>query len=355
MERLAVHKVFIYIVLSLVLFINTVYGVFWYFSAFKMKNLLSEVMLFTNNKKFNILHDLKGFPFYLIFRVENSTLFNKQLTISSEALLIKNRLFDKLVYVYVPSNKINITLYGDKKKDITCHTNKSSHFTVKLNNFPSLLKFSRNRVGMIDYVNIFRYEDHGLICNSVSDSENLQSIATEVNDKSNYIQLYLNKERNGNTKLEFDFYAYNIVSVKNRLNVDIKFGYEFVNQISFSKVNFYIEKFLIQGRDFSLTADGKISDFNLVTSSFKDKINLNISNYKELISFITDKKTYSKISDLLEKFILSLSEKTINESIQFSVKYNIDLKSSFIGKLSVNDFMNELDQINKLIKNESIN
>ncbi|MDG7055619.1 MAG: hypothetical protein LJD31_03745 [Wolbachia endosymbiont of Menacanthus eurysternus] len=346
------RKVFIYITVSLLLFIPAAYSGFWYFSACKTKNLLAETILYINDEKFDISHDFSGFPFDLIFHVTNPKFSSEQLTISSEALVIKNRLFDKSVYIYIPSNEINITIHGDEKKNIKCHTNNNNHFVVKLNDLPSSLRFDRNGT-MIDYIDTLRYEDHGLRCDVASDSEDQQSVITEVNGKSNYIQFHLNKELNGNAKLGFDFYAYRVASSENYLNVDTKFDYEFVNHISASRINFNIEKFLIRGNNFSLTADGGINNYNLVTSSFKDKINVDVSNYKELISFMTDKKSHSKASDALEKLISSLSEKTTDDSIQFSIKYNDDVGSSFIGKLSATDFMNQLSQITELTKNES--
>jgi hypothetical protein len=335
------RKIFIYIIISLLLFIPVAYSGFWYFSACKVKNLLAETILYINDEKFDISHDFSGFPSNLIFRVTNPKFSNEQLTISSDALLIKNRLFDKSVYIYTPSNEVDITVHGDEKKNIKCHTNDSSHFVVRLNDLPSSLRFDRNST-IIDYIDTLRYEDYGLQCDV---SENQQSVITEVNDKSNYIQFHLNKELNGNIKLGFDFYTYRYKSTASPEScINTKFDFEFVNHISASRINFNIEKFLIQSNNFSLVADGGVQNYNLVTSSFQDKINVAISNYKELISFMTDD---SKISDAFEKLISSLSEKTTDDSVQFSIKYDDDVGSSFIGKLSITDFMNQLNPINQ--------
>jgi|GEM_PF-3512334 len=349
------RKVFIYITIFLLLFIPAAYSGFWYFSACKTKNLLAETILYINDEKFDISHDFSGFPSSLIFHVTNPKFFSEQLTISSEALVIKNRLFDKSVYIHIPSNKINITAHGDETKNIKCHTNNNNHFVVKLNDLPSSLRFDRNGT-MIDYIDTLRYEDHGLRCDVASDSENQQSVITEVNDKSNYIQIDLNKELNGNIKLGFDFYTYrykSTASPESYLNIDTKLDYEFVNHISASRINLNIEKFLIQSNNFSLTADGGINNYNLVTSSFKDKINVAVSNYKELILLLTGGKNHSKASDAFEKLISSSSEKTTDDSIQFSIKYDDDVGSSFIGKLSTTDFMSQLNKITELTKNES--
>ncbi|MCA4774554.1 hypothetical protein, partial [Wolbachia endosymbiont of Mansonella perstans] len=270
-------------------------------------------------------------------------------------LVIKNRLFDKSVYIYIPNNEINITVHGNKTKNIKCHTNNNNHFVVKLNDLPSLLRFDRNGT-VIDYIETLRYADHGLRCDIASDSEDQQSIITEVNGKSNYIQIDLNKELNGNVKLGFDFYTYryeNTAIPESYLNIDIKFDYEFVTHISASRINLNIEKFLIQSNNFSLTADGGINNYNLITSSFKDKINVVMSNYKELIPLLTGEKNHSKASDVFQNLISSLSEKTTDDSIQFSIKYDNDVGSSFIGKLSTTDFMNQLSKVIELTKNES--
>ncbi|MFP3026119.1 MAG: hypothetical protein ACEY3L_07695 [Wolbachia sp.] len=336
------RKIFIYILISLPLFIPLAYSGFWYFSAFKVKSLLTD---YINDEKVDISHDFKGFPFNLVFRVTNPKFSNEQLTVSSEALMIKNRLFDKSVYIYIPSSKVNIAVRSDEKKNIKCHTHVSSHFVVKLNDLLSSLKFNRNST-VIDYIDTFRYEDYGLKCDVL---ENQQSVITEVNDKSNYIQFHFDKELNENTKLEFDFYTYrykHTASPENYLSVDAKLDYEFVNHISASKINFNIEKFLIESNNFSIAANGGVSNYNLVTSSFEDKINVAISNYKELISFVTND---SKTADKLEKSISSLSEKITNNDIQFSIKYDNNVGSGFIGKLSTTDF------ITQFTKNENSN
>ncbi|MCA4775462.1 hypothetical protein IHO40_05330 [Wolbachia endosymbiont of Mansonella ozzardi] len=349
------RKVFIYIVISLLLFIPAAYSGFWYFSACKTKNLLAETILYINDEKLDISHDFSGFPSDLIFHVTNPKFSSEGLTISSEALVIKNRLFDKSVYIYMPSNEINITVHGNKTKNIKCHTNNNNHFVVKLNNLPSLLRFDKNGT-VIDYIETLRYADNGLRCDIASDSENQQSIITEVNGKSNYIQIDLNKELNENVKLGFDFYTYryeNTAIPESYLNIDIKFDYEFVNHISASRINLNIEKFLIQSNNFSLTADGGINNYNLITSSFKDKINVDVSNYKELIPLLTGEKNYSKASDVFKNLISSLSEKTTDDSIQFSIRYDDNVGSSFIGKLSTTDFMNQLSKVIELTKNES--
>ena len=221
----------------------------------------------------------------------------------------------------------------------------SSHFIVRLNDLPSSLKFNRNST-VIDYIDTFRYEDYGLKCDVL---ENQQSVITEVSDKSNYIQFHLDKELNENTKLEFDFYTYrykHTASPENYLSVDAKLDYEFVNHISASKINFNIEKFLIESNNVSIAATGGVSNYNLVTSSFEDKINVTISNYKELISFVTND---SKTADKLEKSISSLSEKITDNDIQFSIKYDNNVGSGFIGKLSTTDF------ITQFTKNENSN
>ncbi len=349
------RKIFIYIIISLLLFIPVAYSGFWYFSACKVKNLLAETILYINDEKFDISHDFSGFPSNLIFRVTNPKFSNEQLTISSEALLIKNRLFDKSVYIYTPSNEVDITVHGDEKKNIKCHTSDSSHFVVRLNDLPSSLRFNKNST-VIDYIDTLRYEDYGLKCDVL---ENQQSVITEVNNKSNYIQFHFNEELNGNTKLGFDFYTYrykNTASPESYLSIDTKFDCEFVNDISAYRVNFNIEKFLVQSNNFSFAADGGINNYNLVTSSFKGKINVAISNYKQLVSFAIGEefsKNYPRASSAFEKLISSLSEKTTDDSVQFSIKYDDDVGSSFIGELSTTDFRNQFSKITQLTKDES--
>ncbi|APR98480.1 hypothetical protein [Wolbachia endosymbiont of Folsomia candida] len=360
------RKIFIYIIVSLFLFIPTAYSGFWYFSAWKAKNLLVETISYINDEKFDVSYDFSGFPFSFVFRITNPKISNEQLTVSSEALLVKNRLFDKSVYIYIPSNEINIADHSDEKKSIKCNINDNSRFIVKLNDLPSSLRFDGNNT-VIDYINTLRYEDYGLQCDISSNSENQKSIATEVNDRSNYIEFNFNKALDANAKLGFDFYIYrykNAASPENYLSIDTKFDYEFVNEVSSSRINFNMEKFLIQSSRsleepiFSLTADGRINNYNLATSSFKGKINVDISNYKELISFLTGEefsKSYPKASSAFEKFIPSLSEKTDDTAIQFTIRYDDDIGSGFIGKLSTADFMDKLSKITKLLNDQSSN
>ncbi|QKX02064.1 hypothetical protein [Wolbachia endosymbiont of Dirofilaria (Dirofilaria) immitis] len=346
------HKIFIYTIIFLLLFIPTVYSSFWYFYACNAKNLLAEIILYINNKKFDVSHDFSGFPFNLTFHVTNPKFSNEQLTISSNALLIKNRLFDRSVYIYIPSNEVSIAISNNKKESIRCHTNNNNHFITKLKDLPFSLLFNKNS-NVIDYIDTFRYEDYGSKCDVSTDLENHQSIITEVNGKSNYIQFYLNKELSGNNKLGFDFYTYrykNTTNPESYLSIDTKFNYEFVNHISAARINFNIEKFLIQSNNFSLAANGGVNNYNLVTSSFKDKINVAILNYKELISFMTSNP---QISDWFKKLISSLSEETTDDNVNFSIKYDTDAGLSFIGKLPITDFMNQLDKITELVKNEN--
>ncbi|QOD38089.1 hypothetical protein [Candidatus Wolbachia massiliensis] len=345
------RKIFIYVILSLLLFIPVAYSGFWYFSAHKTKNLLTETISYINDGKFNISYDFKGFPFSLIFHVTNPKFSNEQLTISSEALVIKNRLFDKSVYIYTPSNEVNIIVHDGEKKNIKCHTNDNNHLIIKLNDTPSSLRFDRNST-IIDYINTLRYEDYGLKCDVLLDSENEQNIITEVNGKSNYVQFHFNKEL---SKLGFDLYAYRFTSPEGYLSIDIKLNYEFINHISASRVNFNIEKFLVQSNNFSIAADGGVQNYNLVTFSFEDKINVAVSNYKALVPFMTGKENHSKASNAFEKLISSLSEKKTDNDIQFSIKYDDNVGSSFIGKLSTADFINQLDKITQLIKDENSN
>ena len=58
------RKIFIYILIFLPLFIPLAYGGFWYFSAFKVKSLLTD---YINDEKVDISHDFSGFPFNLVF------------------------------------------------------------------------------------------------------------------------------------------------------------------------------------------------------------------------------------------------------------------------------------------------
>ncbi|QKX01390.1 hypothetical protein GOY13_00120 [Wolbachia endosymbiont of Cruorifilaria tuberocauda] len=346
------RKVFTHVIVSLLLFIPATYSGFWYFSTFKIKNLLAEIMLYISSKKPDVSSDFSGFPSSLIFHIINPKFSNEELTISSDSLLIRNRLFDKSIYIYVPSNEVSIIMHGNKKGNIKCHTNNNNHFIVKLSNSPSLLWFNKN-INIIDYIDKLRYEDYGLKCDASLDLENQQSITTEVNGKSNYIQLHINKEPSKNNKLKFDFYIHRYKDSTNPesyLSIDTKFDYEFINQISATRINFNIEKFLIQNNNFSITADGMLNNYNMVTSSFKNAINVSILNYRELISFITRNP---KTSGRLEKLISSLSERTTDNSIHFSIKYNENTGSSSIGKLHITDLIDQLDKISELDKNEN--
>ncbi|MDD9331479.1 MAG: hypothetical protein PV340_02345 [Wolbachia sp.] len=354
------RKIFIYVIVSLFFFVPIAYSGFWYFSAWKAKNFLVETISYANDEKFEISHDLSCFPFNFIFHIKNPKFSNEQSTVSSKALLVKNRLFDKSLYVYTPSNEVDIAIHSEfdsEKKNIKCSTNSNNRFIIKLKHSPLSLKFDKNNT-IIDYINTFRYEDYGLKCDITSDSKNQKSILTEVNDKSNHIQFNLSKELNENAKLGFDFYVYrykNIASPESYLSIDTKFGYEFVNDISASSINFDTEKFLIQSDDFSIAAEGRIQNYNPATSAFKDKINVEILNYKKLTLFMIGEdfsQNHPKVSNAFQKLIYSLSEKTTDDDIQFTIKYDNDIGSSFIGKLSSADFIDQISKINQLTKDE---
>lgn len=353
-------KIFIYIIIFLLLLFPSAYVGFWYFAAWKAKNLLTEAISYMTNEEFSISYDFNGFPSHLILRVANPKFSNEQLTISFKELLVENTLLDKSVHISVPSNKFDISVHGDEKKRITCSTSDKNRLVIKLNDLLNSLKLDKNGT-IVDYINTLRYEDYGLTCDVLSDTKNQESIVTEISDKSNHIQFSFDKTSDGNAKLGFDLYAYRYKNTSNPedyLNIDTKFDCEFINGVSASSINFNIEKFLIQSDTFSFAASGKVSDYNLVTLSFKDKVDVSISNYKELISSVLGEefsKMHPKASSAFEEFILSLSEQAADKSIQFTIKYDDDIGASFIGALPTTDFMNRLSKINQLIANENSN
>nr|WP_246168489.1 hypothetical protein [Wolbachia endosymbiont of Ctenocephalides felis wCfeT] len=309
--------------------------------------------MYINDEKSEISYNFSGFPFSLTFHVTNPKISNEQFTLSSKDLLIKNRLFDKSVYAYVPSNEVNITFHGEKEQNIKCHTSNSNNFMIKLKDLLFSLQFDPDST-LIDYVNTLRYEDYGLKC---EDLESRKSAETEVNDGSNYIQISFNKEINGNAKSSQDLYIYrykDVAKPEDYLSMDIKLDYEFVSDISASSMNFNIEKLLVQSNKFSIIADGGVRNYNFVTSSFEDQVNVSVSNYKELVSYVMSEEE-PKVADAFEKLLPSLSEKTTDDSVKFSIRYDNNIGTGFIGKLSTADFISQLSIIDKLIKNESSN
>lgn len=351
------RKAFICIIISLLLLVPSAYAGFWYFSAWKARSALAKAISFVSNEEFDISYGFDGFPSRLVLHVANPKFSNGQLTVSFEELLVESTLLDKSVYISVPNNKIDISLHTDKKRSITCNTNDKNRFVIKLNNSLSSLKPSKDG-NITDYINTLRYEDYGLTCGVIS-SDLKNQITTEADNKNNYIQFAFNKEPERNAKLWFGLYIYRYKSTSNpgdHLNIDTKVDYEFITEISASSVNFNIEKFLIRNDNFSLTANGKVSSYNLATSSFKDKIDVYVSNYKELLAFTLGKefsKNYPKASSAFEELMLSLSQETTDKNVQFAIKYDDNVGSSFIGKLPATDFMDKLDKIDQLTKNES--
>lgn len=342
------RKVIIYSIISLFLFIPAVYGGFWYFAAWKAKKHLVKMVYNITGEEPDISCDKSGFPSNLIFHIKNPKFSDKELTISTEALLIKNRMLDRSLHIYVPSNEINIVVHGDKPKNIKCSTDSKSYFTVKLNKAPFSSQLDGNG-SIIDHISAIRYRDYGLKCDFPYNSENEESITTtiETNDRANQIRINFYKRSNEGAKLGFDFSVYRFkdtVNPESYLSIDTKFNYELINDISASKLNFDIEKFLIQSNKFSLTASGGIHDYNMVTFSFRDKINIDISNYKEFVLLMLDKKS---TAHEYQELISSLSEKTINDNVQFTIRYDNDMESSFIGKLPITDFFNKLTELSK--------
>ena len=341
------RKIFI----CLIIFLSGV----WYFTIWKAKNSLTKIIYNITDEKPDISYDTKGFPFNLIFHIKNPkysnmTIENDQLTISSESLLVKIKFLDRSLQIYVPNNEINIVVHGDKEKNIKCITNSENHFIIKLNSLLSSSKFEKSD-SIIDYINTIFYEDHGLKCDILSDPESKKVIITEVNHKPNHVRFDFNKESES-SKLGFDSYIYRFKSTihsEDYLSIDTKFDCELIGDISASKVNFDLEKFLIHTNKFSLTASGRMHDYNLTTFAFKDKIDIQISNYKEFVLSMLDNKS---AADAYQKLIFSLSEKIIDDDIQFTIRYDEDMGSSFIGKLTAADL---IDKFSEITKDESSN
>ncbi|MDN5248056.1 MAG: hypothetical protein QWI36_02865 [Wolbachia endosymbiont of Tyrophagus putrescentiae] len=332
------RKAFIYLIIFFFLFIPIAYGGFWYFSVLKAKSFLVKVVSNFTDKEPEISYEIRGFPSHLVFRIKNLEISGGQLVILPGDLLVKNRLLDRSVYIYTPNNQIEATINNN---NIKCSTNEKNFFTVELNRLPFLLRFDK----AINYVNAIEYEDYGLKCDIIPDHGIKKSIVTEVDNNANHVRFDFRKEANGNLKLGTDLYMYrfkDMVSPKSFLNVDVKFGSEFIGDISASKLNLNLEKFLIRNDSFSFTANGKIQDYNLVTLAFKNQINVDISNYKELVSRMIDNDSNARA---LQELIFSLSEKKINGDIQFTIRYDDDFGSSFIGSLPAADFIEKLNEI----------
>ncbi len=208
------RKIFIYFTISLFFLIPTVYCGFWYFASWKARSLFVKVVSNILDEESKISYDKRGFPSNLIFQIKNPKFSNEKLTISSEGLSVKNRLFDKSLHIYIPSNKIDIVINNNEKSSINCNINSKSHFIVKLNNLPFSSQFSENNI-LVDYINTLIYKDYGLKCDILYGSESNKSIITEVNEKANYVKFKFNKKSDENFLLGFDFYLYRFKDTTN--------------------------------------------------------------------------------------------------------------------------------------------
>ncbi len=322
----------------MLLILPVMYSGLWYFTAWKTKNALRNFLLSVTDKSFDISSDLSSFPFNFVFHIKNSRFSFYPVTISFKSLTLKNRLFGNSLYIYVPNDEFDIIVSDEKGKNVKCTLNNNNYLLITMNSLLSSLQFDENKT-LLDYMKLLNYKDNGLSC--VNESGN--GIVTEVNDeKSNYIEFTLNNKSTERIQFEVDYHIHQIKDInfsESYLSIDNKFNFEFIHDVSESKINFNLINLSVYNKDFSLNASGKINNYNLVSSAFEDQINVNISNYKNLTSFMTQDKS---VGEKLQNLLSSLSEKTVNENIQFVIKHEPDLGTSFIGKLPASDFMNSL-------------
>ncbi|WP_261722480.1 hypothetical protein [Wolbachia pipientis] len=308
----------------------------------KTKNFITNVVANATDKEFQVIYDIAGFPSSLTFYILNPKFANEELTVSMDELMIKNRLLDKSLYVYIPSNRVTIqknALYDTRRDDnIICNMHDKNYLVIKLNTLPFLSKLS------ISDINMIRYEDHGLQCD-ISSRGIQQSIVTEIdNNKSNYVQLNIQHKSDENIKLWLDFYTYRFKGVtnpENCFNIDVRLGLESIKNSASTNINFNIDRFLFYSNNFSISASGRITNYNIVTGFFREEVNVEISNYTKLIqSLVEQEKNFDSFNELM----LSLSEKTANDNIQFTIRHEKN-GLSFIGKLSFDDFIKRLSNL----------
>ncbi|WP_333023809.1 hypothetical protein [Wolbachia endosymbiont of Pentidionis agamae] len=337
------RKFLTYFIFCTLLLIPLGYAGFWYFSSWKIKNFLASV---ADNKNVTISYDTiisGGFPFNFIFHIKNPKLSSKQVTISSEVLTIKNKLFDKQMFLYTPSNMIDITFHdiGDTTNyKATCNIHNSNNLSILLKQITFSVNNAQN---LPDYVNKLRYEDYGLKCSILNNDH--KTITTQIDNGPNYLQLDFERELE---KLGSTFLINQYCTEQNCFNINIKFGYEFIRNVSASKMNLDFNRFLIKNNDFLFNASGRIHDYNFVTMSFEKQVDINILGCKKFVHFLVGAEYMKRSPEVLNKMqnlICSLSEETSDHNMHFNIRYDSEKQSGIIGNISFRDFANQLQSI----------
>ncbi|GHM58064.1 MAG: hypothetical protein sL5_02150 [Candidatus Mesenet longicola] len=348
------RKIFCTIAVIILLFFTTYSGL-WLYATSKTKNMLQKVSSYAKAYEIEFTYDdiaTYGFPFGINLDIKNPEITIHQLTsIKLDSLLLKHKLFSKWLFLSIPNNIIDITISDNQENySVVCNTHKLA-LTSKLNKLPFLLQI-KDEFSVVDYVNLLRYEDHGLSCITLSSN----SETSTKSSHGNHLQLIFDKKSDEHIKLSVSSHISEHTDIKDQISPEINanFDVEVLSNKSSIKLNLDIEKFSISGNSFTINAKGKLHDFiiAMLSYSFKGEISIDMSNYKESISFLASQylpSSNTQAIDNIQELVLNVAQKISEDNIKVILSYNNDDKAVYIGNMQLDAF---IDKIQKICNNE---
>lgn len=325
------------------------YSGLWLYTASKMKNTLQKISSYANPYEIELTYGnvvTYGFPFSINLDIKNPKITTSKLTsIKLDSLLLKYKLFSKWLSLSIPGDKVDIILSNDQENySVVCNTHKLA-LTSKLNKLPFLLQI-KDELSIVDYVNLLRYEDHGLSCTTLSNNSGTSTKSSQ----GNHLQLIFDKKSDEHIKLNIDSHISKYIESDDHPEVNANFDVEILSNKSNVKLNLNIEKFSINGNNFAINAKGKLHDFifAMLSYSFKGEISIDMLNYKECISFLANQYlslSNAQAMDNIQELVLNVAQKISNDNIKVILSYNNDDKAAYIGNMQLDAFVNKISKI----------
>lgn len=322
-----------------------IYGGLWLYAANKTKSMLKKISSYAKSYELEFTYGdivTYGFPFGLELDVKNPKIVTpKSTSIKLDSLSIKYKLFSKWLFLSIPSNVIDITVSDNQENySVVCNTHKLALIS-KLNKLPFLLQI-KDDSSILDYVNLLRYEDHGLICTTLSDNNKVTK-----SSEGNHLQLVFDKRSNEHIKFSVSSHISKYTESNNHHEVNANFDVEVLSNKSNVKLNLDIEKFSINGNNFAINVKGKLHDFifTALSYSFKDEISIDMLNYKECISFLASQYLSSgnaQTINNIQELVLNAAQRINDNDIRVTLSYN---KAAYIGNMQFDAFIDKMHEI----------
>ncbi|WP_339045208.1 hypothetical protein [Candidatus Mesenet endosymbiont of Agriotes lineatus] len=339
----------------IILLFFVAYSGLWFYATSKTKNMLQKVSSYAKSYEIELTYDnivTYGFPFSINLDIKKPKITTPQSTfIKLDSLLLKYELFSKWLSLSIPGNKVDIIVSNDQENySVVCNTHKLA-LTSKLNKLPFLLQI-KDEISIVDYVNLLRYEDHGLSCITLSSN----SEASTRSSQGNHLQLIFDKKYDEHIKLSVSSHISKYTDIKDQINPEINanFDVEVLSNKSNVKLNLDIEEFSISGNNFAINAKGNLHDFiiAMLSYSFKGEISIDMLNYKECMSFLASQylpSSSTQTIDNIQKLVLNIAERINDNDVRVTLSYNSGDKAAYIGNMQFDTF---IDKIQKIYNNE---